>query len=88
MIDNVFVFIEPRVEWNIFPDFEIASPILNEIKNKNHVDKLEPSDLMRDLVRNNKDIDFSKITDLLLEQLKSTTSTNVSEFGETNWIRF
>ena len=26
--DNVFVFIEPRVDWNIFPDFEIASRIL------------------------------------------------------------
>ena len=63
--DNVFVFIEPRVEWNILPDFEIASFFFNEIKNKNHVEKLEPSDLMVELIRNNKDIDFSKITDLI-----------------------
>ena len=46
-----------------------------------HVDKLDPSDLTGELLRNNKEIDFSKIRNLILEQLKSHESTSVSKLG-------
>ena len=80
--DKVFVFIEPRVDWNILPELDIASVFLDEIKNKKHVNMLQFIDQMQSLIKNNKDIDVIEITDLLSKQIGNNKSTSISEFGE------
>ena len=80
--DKVFVLIEPRVDWNVFPDVEIASVFLQETKNRESIKMSELSNLIQALIRNNKGTDFLEITNILLSQISNANDTNISKFRE------
>jgi hypothetical protein len=80
--NRVFILIEPRVDWTIFPDIEIASIFLQEIKGKESVKMSELSNLIQTLIRNNKGIGFLEIANLLIAQIGNVNGTNILKLRE------
>ena len=73
---------EPRVDWTIFPDVEMASVFLQETRNKESLEMSQLSNLIQSLIRNNKGIGFLEIAKVLVAGFGNADIANITNFRE------